>query len=74
MTQMPQGSPGHYAVGSQTKRAGPLDVYTGLLLAALLVLAAGFFVILTANMEVAEGELTGEGLLDSVPGFQVVKD
>jgi hypothetical protein len=51
-----------------------MDVYTGLLLAALIVLVAGFVVILTTNMELAEGEQGDGGMLDSVPGFQAVKD
>jgi len=51
-----------------------MDVYTGLLLAAFLVLAAGFAVILMANMELTDGEQSTGGMLDSIPGFQVLKD
>ena len=74
MTQMSQGSAGQYAVGSQTKRAVSMDVYTGLLLAALVVLLVGFITILGANMELADGEQSAGGMLDSVPGFQAVRE
>ena len=74
MTQMPQGSAGQYTVGTQAKRAMPMDIYTGLLLAALVVLFAGFITILGANMELADGEQGDGGMLDSVPGFQAVRE
>lgn len=61
------------AGGPQARRGAPMDVYTGLLLAALIVLLAGFITILAANMELADGESGSGGMLDSVPGFKVVQ-
>ena len=72
MTQI--SSTGQFSAGGQTKRSSGMDVYTGLLLAALVVLLAGFITILMANMNLADGEQPGGGMLDSVPGFQVVSD
>ena len=71
---MSQISPqGQFAAGTQTvKRTAPMDIYTGLLLAALIVLLAGFITIIVANMELAEGESGSGGMLDSIPGFKVV--
>ena len=72
MTQI--SNTGQFAAGGQTKRSSGMDVYTGLLLAALVVLLAGFISIVSANMELSDGEQAGGGMLDSVPGFQVVSD
>jgi hypothetical protein len=71
MTQI--SNPGQFASGAQAKRGAPMDVYTGLLVAAMVVLLAGFITILSANMSLAEGESSAGGMLDSVPGFQVIK-
>ena len=71
MTQTPNAA---QLASAQTSRSAPMDVYTGLLLAALVVLLAGFITILSANMELADGEQASGGMLDSIPGFQVVDD
>ena len=71
MSQSP--SAGQFAAGGpQAKRGAPMDVYTGLLLAALIVLLAGFITILVANTELSEGETGSGGMMDSIPGFKVV--
>jgi len=45
----------------QLRRAsGSIDVYTGLLFAAILVLAAGVFIVATSNIE-HSGEGSGSG-------------
>ena len=71
MTQTPNAT---QFAAPQAGRNAPMAVYTGLLLAALVVLLAGFITILSANMELADGEQASGGMLDSIPGFQVVDD
>ena len=73
MTQTPSAGTTQFAA-PQAGRSAPMDVYTGLLLAALVVLLAGFVTILSANMELSEGEQASGGMLDSIPGFKVVDD
>lgn len=70
MSQAP--SQGQFAAGAHSKRGAPMDVYTGLLLAALIVLLAGFITILAANMDLSDGETGSGGMMDSIPGFKVV--
>ena len=50
-----------------------MDVYTGLLLAAFVVLLVGFITIALANMTLVEGEQGAGGLMDSFPGFMAIK-
>jgi hypothetical protein len=50
-----------------------MDVYTGLLVAAFVVLLAGFLWVAAANMELADGERGSGGMLDSIPGFKAVQ-
>lgn len=55
--------------------AGDLDVYTGLLFAAFLVLVAGVAALYVANSRQVEDlrSMTTENALFGVPGFDVVK-
>ena len=71
MSQSPAGQ--FAAGGAQARRGAPMDVYTGLLLAALIVLLAGVITIITANMEIADGESGSGGMMDSIPGFKVIQ-
>ncbi len=71
MTQI--SNAGQFASGAQSKRGVPMDVYTGLLLAALVVLLAGFIAIISANGKLAEGETSAGGMLDSIPGFKIIE-
>lgn len=64
---------GQFASGSQAKRTSPMDVYTGLLLAAFVVLFAGVISIVMANGELAEGEQSTGGALEALPGFTVIQ-
>jgi hypothetical protein len=50
-----------------------MDVYTGLLLAAFVVLLVGFITIAMANMALVEGEQGEGGMMDSFPGFMAIK-
>jgi hypothetical protein len=54
---------------------GELDVYTGLLLAAFLVLLVGVFALYTANTRQVENlsGMTTENALFGLPGFEVIK-
>ncbi|MEC7352935.1 MAG: hypothetical protein VX403_00625 [Planctomycetota bacterium] len=70
MTQSPLGQ---FGTGSTVKREAPMDVYTGLLLAAFVVLLVGFIAIAMANMTLVEGEQGQGGLMDSLPGFMSIK-
>ncbi|MCH2145327.1 MAG: hypothetical protein MK082_09315 [Phycisphaerales bacterium] len=71
MTQI--SNTGQFASGAQAKRGAPMDVYTGLLLAALVVLLTGFISIISANNRLAEGETSAGGMLDSIPGFKIIE-
>ena len=44
------------SMGTTAVRASGMDVYTGLLVAAFVVLLAGFLWVAAANMELADGE------------------
>ena len=55
------------------KRVPAMDVYTGLLLAAFVVLLVGFITIAIANMALVEGEQGEGGMMDSFPGFMAIK-
>lgn len=61
------------------RTGGDLDVYTGLLFAAFLVLAAGVVSVAMANMKQAEApsmkgaSVQSESVLFGLPGFEVVK-
>ena len=70
MTQAPLGQLG---AGSAVKREAPMDVYTGLLLAAFVVLLVGFITIAMANMTLVEGEQGQGGIMDSFPGFMSIR-
>ena len=69
MTQTPTGQLG----GGSVKRVPSMDVYTGLLLAAFVVLLVGFITIALANMTLVEGEQGQGGMMDSFPGFMAIK-
>ena len=69
MTQTPTGQLG----GAAVKRAPAMDVYTGLFLAAFVVLLVGFITIALANMALVEGEQGAGGFMDSIPGFMAIK-
>ena len=70
MTQSPLGQLGG---GTTVNRLAPMDVYTGLLLAAFVVLLVGFITIAMANMALVEGEQGEGGMMDSFPGFMAIK-
>jgi hypothetical protein len=61
------------------RTGGDLDVYTGLLFAAFVVLAAGVVSIAMANMKQSEApsvkgaSVQAESALFGIPGFDVVK-
>lgn len=61
------------------RTGGDLDVYTGLLFAALVVLTAGVVSVAAANMKQAEApsvkgaSVQSESALFGLPGFDVVK-
>jgi hypothetical protein len=60
------------------RTGGDLDVYTGLLFAAFVVLATGVTTIAMANMKQVESPERGqsiqtESVLFGVPGFEVIK-
>ena len=60
-------------MGTTAVRGSGMDVYTGLLVAAFVVLLAGFLWVAAANMELADGERGSGGMLDSIPGFKAVQ-
>ncbi len=70
MTQSPLGQLGG---APAVKRVPSMDVYTGLLLAAFVVLLVGFITIAMANMSLVDGEQGEGGLMDSIPGFMAIK-
>lgn len=61
------------------RSGGDLDVYTGLLFAAFVVLAAGVVTVAMANMKQVEPiqergvSIQTESVLFGVPGFEVIK-
>ena len=58
------------------RKSGDLDVYTGLLLAAFLVLVAGVVALYTANDRQVDGlaQMNTENVLFGVPGFEMIQD
>ena len=61
------------------RSGGDLDVYTGLLFAAFVVLASGVVMIAMANMKQVEpptergASIQTESVLFGIPGFEVIK-
>ncbi|MBC03247.1 MAG: hypothetical protein CMJ34_08070 [Phycisphaerae bacterium] len=61
------------------KSGGDLDVYTGLLFAAFVVLVAGVVTVAMANMKQVEPlqergvSIQKESVLFGVPGFEIIK-
>ena len=58
------------------RKSGDLDVYTGLLLAAFLVLVAGVVALYTSNTRQVDGlsQMNTQNVLFGVPGFEMIQD
>lgn len=79
-TSPPNGTIPMSIMNAPVRRSGgDLDVYTGLLFAALVVLTAGVFTIGMANTKQVEplqergASIQTESVLFGVPGFEVIK-